>query len=216
MFSNYRQTVTIQGQGQNEIVKDRQPEYYALLKFIVSPHLMIKSAYHYLYTAYSTTNSHANLGFLGLSANFSRFNFEADLSVLNTGQYIVKQSGIQAGVAFSGNLNIYLNSALSMTNQQNINQFIYNQKAGIKLFKKVWLEGNLTFGDLTNYNDYDAMYVYNTIDPIIFRAGPTLFINVGKHITIWTNYCYERKELNENTLYHYNQYSYLGGVKWKL
>jgi hypothetical protein len=216
MISNYKQSIKVQGAGQNENVKDNQPEYYALLKFTVSPHLMLKTAYHYLYATFSTTKSNANLGFFGLSANFSRFNFEADMSVFQTGQYLVRQSGIQAGVAFSRNLNMYLNSKLSLTTQQNKNRFIYNQKAGFKLSKKVWLEGNGTLGYLTNYNDYNAMYVYNSIDPTAFRAGSTLFINAGQHITIWANYSFERKELNENSLYHYNQYSYLGGVKWKL
>ena len=216
MFSNYNQTVTVQKPLKDEIVKDQQYEYFALLKFTISSHWMLKSAYHFLNSTYSTTNSYANLGFLGLSANISRFNFEIDASVLKNEEYFVKQSGVQAGVSFSRNLNMYLTSALSLTNQQNINQIIYNQKAGFKLFKKVWLEGNATFGDITNYNDYDAMYVYNSIDPTTFRTGATLFFNAGKHITIWANYCYERKEFNENSFYHYNQYSYLGGVKWKL
>ena len=122
-------------------------------------------------STYSTTSSYANLGFLGLSANFSRFNFEVDASVLKNEEYFVKQSGIQAGVTFSRNLNMYLTSALSLTNQQNISQIIYNQKAGFKLSKKIWLEGNLTFGDMTNYNDYNALYVYNSIDPTTFRTG---------------------------------------------
>lgn len=216
MFAHYKQTILIQNPGQNVIVKDQQPEYFALLKFTVSPHWILKSSYHYLSATFSKTNSYLNLGFLGLSANFSRYSFEINTSVLKIDKYFVKQSGIQAGVAFSGNLNIYVNSALSLTIQQNTNKFIYNQKAGLKLFKKVWLEGNLTFGDLTNFNDYNAMYVYNLRDPSDFRTGTTLFFNAGKHITIWTNFFYEHKKFFENGLYHYNQFSYLGGIKWKI
>jgi tetratricopeptide (TPR) repeat protein len=216
MISNYNQTITIQRPGPDQIVKDQQPEYFALLKFTISPHWMLKSAYHYLNTTYSVTDSYANLGFVGLSTNFGRFIFEADVSGLKNEQYFVLQSGIQAGVTFSRNLNMYLISALSLTNQQNKNQFIYNQKAGFKLLKNVWVEGNITVGDLTNYNDHDGMYVYNLFDRTIFRSGPTLFFNAGKHITIWANYFYERKEFFENSLYHYNQYSYLGGIKWRL
>jgi tetratricopeptide (TPR) repeat protein len=216
MVSNFKQTITIQDTVLNGDVNDQQSEYFALLKFTVSPHWMLKTAYHFLNTTFSTTKSNANLGFLGLSANFSRFNFEINASVLKNEQYYVKQSGIQAGVSFSRNLNMYIISSLSLTNQQNINQLIYNQKAGFKLSKKFWFEGNVTFGDLTNYNDYDAMYVYNSIDPATFRTGCTLYIFAGKHITLWVNYCYERKEFYENSLYHYNQFSYLGGIKWKL
>jgi hypothetical protein len=216
MFSNYKQTITIQYPGQNEIVKDTQSEYFALLKLTVSPHWMLKSAYHYMNTIYGTTNSYSNLGFLGFSANFCRYSFEINASVLKSEGYYIKQSGIQAGFTFPGNLNMYLTSAFSLTNQQNKNRFIYDQKAGFQLSQKVWLEGNLTVGDLTNYNDYNAMYVYNLIDPTTFKAGATLFYYAGKHITLWANCSYERKEFYEDNSYHYNQFSYLGGIKWKL
>jgi tetratricopeptide (TPR) repeat protein len=216
MFSNYRQAITIQDTVLNENVNVQQPAYFALLKFIVSPHWMLKSAYHYLNTTFGTTKSNLNLGFLGLSTNFSRFNFEINMSVLKNEQYYVRQSGIQAGVSFSRNLNMYITSALSLTNQQNKSRFIYNQKAGFRPFKKIWLEGNLTLGDLRNYNDYDAMYVYNSGDPTTFRTGTTLYFYTGKHITVWANLAYERKGYYGNSLYHYNQYSYLGGIKWKL
>jgi hypothetical protein len=216
MFSSYKQSVTIHNQLLDEIVNNRQPEYFALLKFTISPHWILKSAYHYLNTTYGKTISYANLGFLGLSANYDRLDFGVDASVLYIEQSFVKQIGIQTGFTFPGSLNIYLASGLSLTSQQTKNRFIYNQKAGFKPFKKFWLEGNLTFGDISNYNDYDAMYVYNLIDPTTFRTGATLFYNAGKHLTIWANYSYERKEFNENNLYHYNQYSFLGGLKWKL
>ena len=216
MFSNYNQTITIQHPLKNEFAKDQQPEYFALMKFTISPHLMLKSSYHFINSTYSSTISYGNLGYLGLSANLNRINFEVNASVLNINQSYVTQCGIQSGVEFLGIMNNYLISALSLISEQNKNRFIYTQKAGFKPLKKVWLEGSITFGDITDYNDYNAMYVYNLIDPTTFRTGATLFYNAGKHLSLWANYSYERKEFYENSLYHYNQYSFLGGVKWKI
>lgn len=222
MFSNYKQQIfsnykqPLRNQGLNEIVNDKQPEYYALVKFAITPHWMLKSAYHYLNSINSSTNNNGNLGFAGLSANFNHLNFEGDVSVLKIEQYFVKQSGIQAEIRFSHNLNMYMTSALSFLNQPDINRFIYNQKAGFRIFKKGWVEGNITIGDLTNYNDFNAMYVYNLIDPTTLRAGASFFFFSGKHISLWANYSFERKEYYEDNSYHYNQFSYLGGIKWKL
>jgi hypothetical protein len=216
MFSNYNQTITIQHPLQNEFVKDQQPEYFALMKFTISPHLMLKSSYHFIESTYSSTISYGNLGYLGFSASLNQFNFEIDASVLNISQSYIKQFGIQSGVKFSGIMNSYLLSSLSLTSEHNKNRFIYTQKAGFNPLKKVWLEGSFTFGDITYYNDYNAMYVYNLIDPTTFRTGATLFYNAGKHFSLWANYSYERKEFYENSLYHYNQYSFLLGVKWKI
>jgi hypothetical protein len=212
MYSHYNQTIKVQ----NKNVKDQQPEYYALLKFTFSPHWMAGSAFHYLNTTYNRVTSSAYLGWLEFSANYDRFNFGVNTSVLKSEQYSVLQSGIKAGVGFTGNLNMYFTSALSLTNKQNTSRLIYDQTAGFKLLKKVWLEGNITLGNLSYYHDHEAMYIYNLIDPTTFRAGATLFTYSGKHITLWTNFSYELKEYYENNLYNYNQFCYLGGVKWKL
>jgi hypothetical protein len=214
--SNYVQTITIRYPGVKKFVTDKQPEYFVLMKYTLSPHLILKSAYHFLNTSYSITNSDANLGFAGLSADFNRFSFEVNASVMKMDQYNVTQQGVQLGHKSSGFHSFYLTGALSITNQKDGNRLIYNQKTGLKLFNKTWLEGNITFGDLTRFNDHDAIYVYNSVDATVFRSGATLFFYSGKHITIWANGSYERKEYYENNLYHYNQFSYLGGVKWKL
>jgi tetratricopeptide (TPR) repeat protein len=215
MFSHYNQTITVQAFGQKEFIKDIQPEYYALLKFKFLQHWMLKSAYHYVSPKYDTITTSAHLGYLELSVDLGRFNIGFNTSALKNAQYTVEQSGIKVGGAFSGNLNMYFSSVFSFIQKQYTSQLIYSQAIGFRIFKKVWLEGNITIGDMTNYHDHDAMYVYNLIDPTAFRTGATLFIYSGKHITIWTNYSFERKKYYENSQYHYNQFSYLGGMKWK-
>ena len=120
-----------------------------------------------------------------------------------------------AGFNFPGRTGFYLSSTLSGLFKEDSNQLIYNQKAGARIFSKVWIEGNMSLGNMTNYNDYDGMYVYNSIDPMISRTGATLFLYLRK-ITLWASYSIEQRQYYENTKFHYNQFSYLGGVKWKL
>jgi hypothetical protein len=95
-------------------------------------------------------------------------------------------------------------------------RFIYNPVAGMRLLRWLWLEGNFTSGDMDGYNDYKGLYVYNSYDPIVFRAGGTLKLYIGKKTTMWFNYSYEKKEFYENRSYNYKQFSYLGGIKWEL
>jgi hypothetical protein len=216
MFSYYSQSITIRKIDMNEIIMDRQPEYYALLTVTLSQHWLLKSAYHYLNPVYDSGTNSSHLGFLALTADFRRFEFEVNSSVLKNVQYSVRQTGIKSKISFSGNMNMYFSGALSLTNRQNINTIIYNQSVGFRITKKAWIEGSLTLGDMTDYHDYNAMYVYNIIDPTTVRTGITAYFYLGKHLSLWANYSYERKEYFNYSLYHYNQFSYLGGIKWKL
>jgi len=86
----------------------------------------------------------------------------------------------------------------------------------LKVGKKVWLEVNATMGHMADYNDFDGLYVYYSFDPLAFRTGATMYFYLGKNIMLWLNYSYERKEYFEDNSFHYNQFSYLGGIKWKL
>ena len=173
MVSNYKQQFSIQYPGYSDILSIKQPEYYALLKYTFSPHWTAKTAYHYLNMDYSTIDRNANLGYLGMSANFGQLNLDAHASILKIEKYLVKQTGIEAGMEFSRNLNMYFTTKLALTDQQSVTRYIYDQKAGFRIFKKAWIEGNVTFGELKNYNDYDAMYVYNSTDITSFRGGAT-------------------------------------------
>lgn len=78
------------------------------------------------------------------------------------------------------------------------------------------MEGNMTVGNFTDYHDHEAMYVYDYIDPATFRTGLTGSFYTGRHLSFWTNFSFEQKEYYSNTTYHYSEFSYLGGIRWKL
>jgi hypothetical protein len=217
MFSNYSQTITVRYPTSEEYFSDTQPEYYALMRYSFSPYLKLKGAYHYLSTSWSMNSSSAHLGYIGLSADFQRFRLGGEFSIMNIDGRIVPQTGLIAGVKAQGRSAVYLTGELSlMTNADIARGLIYNQKAGARLSRKIWMEGNVTFGNLKDYSELSAMYIYNTIDPTSFRCGTTIFLFPGKHLSFWFNFSYERKDFYENVTNHYNQFSYLGGIKWKI
>jgi len=216
MFGHYNQTYLVQQFGGYRKIPDTQPEYYALLKFAVSRHFIISSAYHYLNPTYDQVASPIHLGMIDISSGKGRFNLGLNVSVLNTSSYTVRQAGIRTVISFTNNVHMYFGSSLSMTFKRKEDHIIFTQTAGFKVYRNLWIEGNVTAGNFTDYHDHEAMYVYDFIDPTIFRTGITGLLYTGKHLSLWTNLSLEQKEYNSNTNYHYNQFSYLGGIKWKL
>jgi len=92
---------------------------------------------------------------------------------------------------------------------------IFSQTVGTHVLKTVWAEAFVTLGNLKNYNDHKALYIYNSIDPTTFRSGLTLFWYLGKSVTLIGNYTYDTKEI-ELVNRKYQQYSFSGGIIWKL
>jgi hypothetical protein len=216
MAAVFDQDIAVIGNQGNSSINNRQSEYYALLKLNLSSSFILKSAYHYFNINYSSTPSRSDLGLIGLSACFSRFNLDGSVSVLNTGQGYVNQYSLGAGVTFTGRRQTYLVSSFALVDHSETDNLIFTQKAGIQLNRNIWAEGNVTFGNLTDFHDFDALYLYNSVDPTVFKSGITSFFRAGKKFTLWANYNYEMKEYYELGSNYYNQFSYLIGIKWNL
>jgi hypothetical protein len=214
--SNYKQIIEIQGTGNKKTVRIKQPEYYALLTYSASGSMQVKAGYHYINTVSDTSVNNGNFGLFAVAKDLNRFSFETYGSVLSFGKGLIKQAGVKTEFRFPGKSNFTLAGTFSEVIQHGSNRFIYNQKAGVKALGKVWIECNLTFGRLIDYNDYNGLYVYNTYDPITFRSGGTMILYLNKNITVWTNFSNERKEYFEDSLIHYYQFSYSGGIRWKI
>lgn len=198
-------------------IPTRQPEYLALLKWHFAPAWQLKTAYHYLYTNDGYNVYPGNLGFLALSSKLNRFTLEARGSILKSSFATTRQVGLQAGVVLPGKSNLYLTSALTGMAEDGEYRTIFSQSAGLKCNKKLWAEGNITLGNLKNYNTYNSLYVYNSVDPSVFRTGFSLFYFTGKHLSFTGNFTFDQQQIeNSTTITHYYQYSFSGGIKWRL
>jgi len=205
--SNYQQTI--------DSALTKQPEYFALLNYSVTAHTSLNIAYHYLNTSVDGLNYPGNLLFASFSTRINRFSLGVNGSLLNSNLGNTRQLGFQAGVALPGKSNIYLNSMVSGMIEKGSKRIVFSQVAGARFTKSVWAEGNITLGNLNNYNDHNALYIYNSIDPTIFRTGLTLFWYTGKSVTLFGNYTYDTKQI-EPANFNYKQHSFSGGIIWKL
>ena len=208
-FSYYEQTISW--------VLTKQPEYLALLKWTISPVWHLKIAYHRLSTNSGNIAYPGNMGYISLSSQLNRVNLEANASVLKSSLGTTNQMGLQASYILPGRSNIYITSSLVGMIESSAFRTIYSQTAGLKCFKNLWAEGNMTLGNLKNYNTNNSIYIYNSVDPTIFRTGLSLFYFVGKHLTLIGNFTFDQQEI-ENIIFKafYYQYSYSGGLKWRL
>lgn len=170
---------------------------------------------------------------LGISKDFSVFNIRLNGSFSNLNH----KKQIQAGGSFSffplGNLDLYGTSSVTGFFQGKNSRLILGQTIGGRVLKKIWLEGNVIYGDLTNANIANGSIVYNIADKIDYRLGGNLLWLVSNHVEISLVYQYFQKE--SSTLYYifdkpppdthtisqvqyakYHTNSIIIGIKWKL
>jgi hypothetical protein len=205
--SNYKQTVD------STVIK--QPDYFALINWSVTSHMTLSVAYHHLNTSLDGYKYPGNLAFASLPTKLNRFTLGLNGSYFKYDLGTFRQYGIQAGLTMPGRSNVYFNSYLSGMVETGNNRLVFAQYAGARIFKSLWAEGTVTFGNIQNYNDHNALYVYNSIDPTVFRTGGSLFWHIGKTVTLYGNYLYDTKQV-EQTTDHYIQQSFLGGILWTL
>ncbi len=207
-FSNYKQYV-------NSSVPTIQNEYYANLTVTTGQHSTFDLAYHYLKTAIDTSLFPGNMVFAKYHFSINRLDFGLSGSLLNNSLGDFGQFGLQAGLSLPGRLYPYLKSSVYQMVETGNNRIVFSQSAGALFFKTLWLEGNVTLGNLKNYTDFNALYVYNSLDATTFRSGVSLFWYVGQKLTFFGNYTFDKKHIDETDI-NYNQQSFSGGLIWKI
>jgi tetratricopeptide (TPR) repeat protein len=215
-YSGYNQTINNNLKGDTAAFRIRQPSYYLLLNWNISRHLMIRSAYHYLHTVTGYRLSRGNLFHLAVAPDLGDFGFEVNGSVTTYGKTNLYQAGLNFKYVFPGRQGFYMKGISAVLASEGERWSVMGTSAGMKLWKGSVIEGSVMRGELAGYNDFNGMYVYNSYDPIISRTGVTLYQLFGTGTGIWLNYGIEKKEYFEARSFTYNQFSFLGGVRWKI
>lgn len=241
-FSRFTQSAVIDSSVLNITYREKttknvsQNEYFARLSWTPTQHSTFDLAFHTL-TSKLINNITVQTGIPPFTINtadtihypdfllfskytyrFNRFELSATGSLLHSYSDSIntEQYGIHAGVTLPGTLNIHLKSSLYYMYDTKSYRLLFGQSAGALFFKKMYAQASVTIGDLTNFNDADGQYVYNsTTDPGIFKAGITLMWFADSHLTFFTNYGYETKQIVKSNI-NYNQNSFTGGIIWKL
>ncbi len=203
-------------------------------EYFISAGLALSST-SYLQLAYKKVNTSVNNdidllkypGYL-LSLHFNKKINRLDLSFSASSYNLeysqARQYGVHAGLGFTGLIPFYLKSSIYKLNNEGYDMdgyyyydqgVVFKQSIGALWFKHLWTEAYVNLGKLSNFADYNGLYLYNTLDPTTFRYGFTGYYYLGKHLTLFSNYSYDKKHL-ETYDYYYNQHSFSGGIIWKL
>jgi hypothetical protein len=200
--------------NRNDSIVINQKEYYNLLTFNVDHHLQLKAAYHYLYTPNNNIIYRNHISMLGIKYLGNHVNIQGSIllgKITDTG---FKQYEIQADYYPTGNLNFYTSTNISFREWSGEHQINLKQIVGLKLNQKIWLEGNVTLGKFSNRTENDGLYVYNAVDPNLFKGGVTFYFAPNKHLLLQIGTLAEKRELYY-TNYIFNQQSINGGITWK-
>lgn len=222
------QSISTYGQITDYTKVIRQNEYYGLITYTPHTNISLQLVYHSIGTKLiadpDTMYYQGNL-FLGkITYNKGRFDLGVTYSYLDLNYATSGQLGIHGGIGFSGRVPAYFKSSLFQLTESgtdlNYNAYTYTrlvfqQTAGFMPFKRVWLEGFVTLGDLNNFADFNGMYVYNNADPTTFKTGSTVYLYPSSHFILFMNYALEQKNILLYNL-QYQQNSFSGGIIWKI
>ena len=208
-----------------------QNEYYVLLSKSFNANFGLDLGYHYLHTKFhtevfdptlqevtetlDTLSYHGNLWFAGLHYKWNRFHFGLNASYMSMEYNHVLQTGLNVGFALPGSRNLFLNNSVWVMKDDYDQWLVSKHSLGMLLGRKFWVEAYKTFGNLTNFADLNGLYVYNSFDPTLSRAGLSLFWYATPHFTVFSNFTVETKQ-NTYLLQHYQQNALTGGILWKL
>lgn len=238
----------------------QQNQYYINATFDLKRKWLITPAFHYLSVRYrplsaqfDTINGYTYIqsqqefndyvGFLGISKDYghSAFGISGSYSKLNEKTYI--QGNAILSLYPLGNMDIYSTTTISgisergkgsqvkgSGNKPDPPRLIISETIGARLFRKLYAEGNYTYGDISGYNEKNAYLVNNFPDHTAFRAGASMIYSLSPHIDLGIYYLYTEKSgsyfyyrdllNNVNSIitadYKYQINTITGGVKWKL
>ena len=182
-------------------------------------------------TTYSQTDaSHNYAGYFSVNKKLGLFNFGLGLAVANLNDNIQFQKDLFLTFFPLGNLYFYLSSQAThhsdFLNLDNpVNKWIFEQKIGFKIFNPLWVELYGSYGEKSDFIDYNGTVIYNDFNPITSNMGFNLIISPGKTGTqLFLNYRYQtiRSSFNhysDNTIntindIYFNTHTITGGIKW--
>lgn len=225
----------------------RQNEFYASLTYTPLPGLSVTPAFHYMGGNATPVIS----TFSGDVYSFSKAPYKYNHYVMAL--TLAKETGnltIAAGVSYAklaasgnqvqangsvtwypaGNLDFYTITSITGFKHGSDKRLIFDETLGGKIAPKLWLEGLVTAGNLSYYNEKNAFVVYNLPEHITFRGGVNLLFTLSSHLDISLMYRYYKREYDYISYYYdsisnsymqsshtaaYNNQGIYGGLKWK-
>lgn len=198
----------------NTAIKIQVPEYHLKLMYNINGKWQLKSAYHYLNTAFNNYKYNNHIGLIGFVYYGAYAQLQVDANFGKLTDSSLQQYNFRLTVNPAGNMKLYFISIASVQSGSE-SAFVYKQVLGAKILKTAWLEGYANFGASRNLLENDILYVFNAVDRTLFKGGTTAYIGIKKNIYLQVGFQFEKREKYQSTN-TFNQHSITGGLKWKL
>jgi len=223
----------------------RQNEFYASLTYTPLPGLSLTPSFHYLGgRATPVISSYTDNVYSFSKAPYSYSHYVLALSLTKEAGNLTIAGGasyaklastgnqLQANGSLTwypfGNLDLYATTSVTGFKYGSDKRLIFDETLGGKAAPKLWLEGLVTLGDLSYYNEKNAFVVYNIPERITFRGGINLIYTLNSHLDISIMYRYYKREYDYYNYYYdgssyqqssqtaaYSNQGIYGGLKWK-
>ncbi len=188
----------------------RQFQYYISVNRHISEGTDFKVAFHYINTKLEALNPDSTqnpgqgqggnqsryfytdklsgyVGFIKYSKSISCFDVKATATVSYFDKIVGTQYIPSIGAIWYpfGNTNLYVGGEVKYIIAGNVPDynpgFIYKSNIGARLFKSVWIEPFMLYGESRNLTDEDAFVVYNSSNTINYLYGVNLNTSLSKN-----------------------------------
>jgi tetratricopeptide (TPR) repeat protein len=180
------------------------------------------------YTYTETANENSYLGFLSYYKNLKYITLGASIYGSNLNYANQFQGDLSITLNPLGNLNLYSTSILSYQKEVFLNKkqndaIVLNQLIGFKVFKGLWLEGFVAYGNTKNFIANNGLTVFNSTETIKERFGARGIVVLSSKVNLQITYTYSKLEssfISENDksiTYNpitFNNQTILGGLIW--
>ena len=216
-FAQYETTVTPQGKQSSTLysflVYDLQA--YFKLNILLSSNLEFSNAFHYTKTNYDGYTFNTAISSSALKYYFNYFDVKAEFNVGQLLGNTIFQTALSSTYYPFGNLKLYGNTRIAFQNSNGNTHTNFAQTIGVKLAPKLWLETTALFGQINNYIDQDALYIFDAIDLGNYRFGGSMIMPLKSNFNLSFNYYLENRTLYNSTT-KYNLNSLTLSAQWKL
>ncbi len=218
----------------------KQNEYYINFGFYLGKGYNLTTALHYLNVKIKDTEPPA---FSTISSTYKNFVGNLSLSkrlghteLAFTTVFANMNSGRQNQNTLTfiwypfGNLNFYNITGFIFHSNKNpgpndaVTRFLLDEKLGLKVSDKLWLETVFTLGPIFNYSESNAFIIYNNVDKIKYKAGFNLISPISDNVELSFRYLLLSQEyditktnsggITSTTTNNLLIHKLIGGIKW--
>lgn len=177
--------------------------YYHQSMISMDPRWQLKLMGHFIHTPFNSITYNNIIG--GISLKYLKPYFQIQGAYYSGRVTDTLQHQYDLTLDFQpwGDDRFYGISTASLQQRNAKQTFNFKQVLGIRMFKQLWLEGNITMGRFNYRLENEGLYLYNAIDPNQIKWGVTAYLTLGKHSLIKTGYTFE----NRNFFLDPNQFS---------